>query len=185
MARLRQGPGPAANGFRPAESSSRSSKCERARRAASRARPAYDAPLQHHRFAQPERASRYAYLRAPRFSQCAARLPWSGVSAGISRSAVASPFARGKLDPGREPPMLPGPGMPRRGVAPAFSVCVERARPPITPCAPAARGGTATQRCPLRDRFPQAGSCGSCRDEASGCRLRGAPWTHWPGKPVP
>jgi hypothetical protein len=141
VARLRHRPGPAANGLtRPAESSSRSSKCERARRAASRARPAYDAPLQHHRCAQPERASRYAYLRAPRFPQCAARLPCSGVSAGISRSAVASPFARGKLDPGREPPMLPGPGMPRRVVAPAFSVCVERARPPITPCAPAREG---------------------------------------------
>ena len=44
--------------------------------------------------------------------------------------------------------MLPGTGMPRRGVAPVFGVCVERARSPITPCAPAARGGTATQRCP-------------------------------------
>ena len=28
-------------------------------------------------------------------------------------------------------PELPGPGMPRRGVAPAFSGCVDRARPPI------------------------------------------------------
>ena len=127
------------------------------------------------------------YLRAPRFRQYAARLPWSGVSAGISRSAVASPFARGKLDPGREPPMLPGPGMPRRGVAPAFSVCVERARPPITPCAPAGRGGTATQRCPLRDRFhqlvpadfaetrhPVAGSVVAPWTQVSPCRSRTA-----------
>lgn len=40
MAHLRQGPGPAPYGFRPAASSAHSSACERAFRAASRARPA-------------------------------------------------------------------------------------------------------------------------------------------------
>ena len=50
-------------------------------------------------------------------------------------------------------PELPGPGMPRRGVAPAFSVCVDRASTSHSRLARQRRGGPATQRCPLRDRF--------------------------------
>lgn len=74
VARLRQVPRPAAYGFRPAGSSSHSSACERARRAASRARTAARRSSEHHRFAQPARASRHAHQRALRFPQ--ARRPF-------------------------------------------------------------------------------------------------------------
>ena len=63
----------------------------------------------------------------------------------------------------------------RRATAAADAYCAgaERASTSHHVVARQRQEGTATQRCSLRDRFPQAGPCGSCRER--GIRLP-APW---------